>query len=69
MGVTPDCCLVSKILKISPPNDKKELQPFIGLVKFYGRHIKIYAKIFSKNNLRMKGLKFKWRNINTHFNR
>nr|XP_047133853.1 uncharacterized protein K02A2.6-like [Hydra vulgaris] len=38
-GVTPDHNLVNKILQISPPNDKKELESFIGLVNFYGRHI------------------------------
>ena len=37
-GVTSDRNLVSKILKISSPNDKKELESFIGLVNFYGRH-------------------------------
>ena len=43
-GVTPDRNLVSKILKIIPPNDKKELESFIGLVNFYGRHIEKYAE-------------------------
>ena len=43
-GVTPDCNLVSKKLKISPPNDKKELESFIGLVNFYGQHIEKYAE-------------------------
>nr|XP_047142341.1 uncharacterized protein K02A2.6-like [Hydra vulgaris] len=61
-GVTPDRNLVSKILGISPPNNKKELESFIGLINFYGRHIDKYAeKILPLNNLRKKGVTFEWR--------
>nr|XP_047146105.1 uncharacterized protein K02A2.6-like [Hydra vulgaris] len=61
-GVTADSNLVSKILGISPPNNKKELESFIGLINFYSRHIDKYAEIFLPlNNLRKKGVTFEWR--------
>ena len=61
-GVTPYRHLVSKMLKISPSNDKKEIESFIGLVNFYGQHIEKYAeKISFLNNLRKKGVIFEWR--------
>ena len=54
--------MVSKILKISPPYDKKELESFIGLINFYGRHIEKYSqKILPLNSLRKKGVMFEWR--------
>ena len=66
-GVTPDRNLVSKILGINPPKDKKELETFIGLVNFYGRHIQKYAeKILPLNNLRKKGVIFEWKKEHQH---
>ena len=54
--------MVNKILKINPPNYKKELESFIGLVNFYSQHIeKDTEKILPLNNLRKKGVMFEWR--------
>jgi len=44
-GVKPDKQLVQKVLDVRPPENKKELLSFIGLVNFYGRFVEAFSRI------------------------
>ena len=58
-GIRPDQKLVSKIMAVRPPSSKKELDSFIGMVKFYGRYIDRFAeRVEPLNELRRKGRVF-----------
>ena len=60
-GIKPDDKLVSKMLKAKEPKSRKELDAFIGLVNYYGRHINKFAEIMQPlNDLRKKGVPFSW---------
>ena len=62
-GIEPDKKLVNKILNISPPRCRKDVERFLGLANFYHTKISNFAKICEPlNKLRRQGMPFVWRN-------
>lgn len=60
-GITPDPTLVNKILSVKKPQDRKELQSFLGLANFFGRFIKNFSGIIEPlNELRQQNTRFEW---------
>lgn len=56
-GIQPDARLVEKIKSIRRPENKKELESFLGLSNYYGRCISKYAeRIEPLTNLREKSI-------------
>ena len=62
-GIEPDKKLVNKILNISPPRCRKDVERFLGLANFYHTKMSNFAKICEPlNKLRRQGMPFVWRN-------
>ena len=60
-GIEPNSKLVSKVLETKVPQNRKQLDSFVGLVNYYGRHIDKFAELLQPlNDLRKKGVKFVW---------
>ncbi|PAA77815.1 hypothetical protein BOX15_Mlig019617g10 [Macrostomum lignano] len=60
-GVRPDRKLVEKILGVSTPASKKELESFLGMTVYYSRYIKSYSeKTEPLTELRSKKVAFHW---------
>ncbi|PAA85528.1 hypothetical protein BOX15_Mlig018181g1 [Macrostomum lignano] len=60
-GISPDPGLVSKIMEISAPRDRRQLESFLGLCNFFGRFVNNYAHVVEHlNQLRKKGAEFVW---------
>jgi hypothetical protein len=52
---------VEKVLTVSPPRSRKEVEHFIGLVNFYSTKIRNFADICAPiNRLRRNGIPFVW---------
>ena len=59
--MSPDPKLVSKILSIKPPTDRKTLSSFLGMINYYGRYIKNLSDLIEPlAALKEKGVDFKW---------
>lgn len=60
-GIKPDRSLVEKILVVKTPTCKKDVEHFVGLVNFFGRHIKNCADMIEPlNELKRKTVPFEW---------
>lgn len=60
-GIRPDPEIVSKITSCKPPQNKGELESFLGLINFFGRMIKDFARMTQPlNQLRRKDVPFNW---------
>ena len=60
-GIKPDPKHVQKLRDMLPPNSKKEVEQFVGLVTYFGRMIPKYAeKLKPINALRAKNVQFNW---------
>lgn len=63
-GIFPDPDIVSKILSLRSPENKKELESFLGLINFFGRMIPDFAKLTQPlHSLRKKEVPFVWTDI------
>ena len=60
-GLLPDHDKVEAILKAPQPQNREQLESFLGMVQYYGRHV-IELSTFSGplNELRRKEVVFKW---------
>jgi len=60
-GIKPDKRLVDKVLKISRPKTKKELNSFLGLVNFYSKLVPQFANICQPlHRVRKNSVPFYW---------
>jgi len=60
-GIEPDRRLVDKVLNISVPNCRSELEHFLGLANYFGRLIPNFSSIcLPLNHLRKKEVPFTW---------
>ena len=60
-GIKPDSKLVNKILDVKPPSGRKQLNCFLGLVNYFGRHIENFSEILTGfDDLRKGNGVFKW---------
>ena len=60
-GIMPDPDLSRKITSCKPPQDRSELECFLGLINFYGRMIEGFAKLTQPlHKLRKKDVEFHW---------
>ena len=57
-GIFPDERLVKKILCVKKPLNKKKLEKFLGLINFYGKFIKDFAKVILPLSELMKSTVF-----------
>ena len=44
-GISPDERLTNKITKMEKPTNKKELEPFLGLINCYSRYLPRYSEL------------------------
>ena len=62
-GVESNSKHTAKLLQLQSPKNVKEVEPFIGLINFFGRMIPNHAaKIRFINKLRQKDKKLQWTN-------
>ena len=60
-SISPDQALIGKILKITTPTNKKELETFWGLVNFYRQYVPKHMNLIDPfANLRKKNVVFIW---------
>ena len=60
-GLSPDPRKVQAIVEASVPRDVQSLQPFLGLVNFYGRFVPNLSTVLHPlHNLLQKGTAFEW---------
>lgn len=60
-GVRPDPDILSKILSCSPPQNRHELESFLGLINYFGRMVPQFSDLVSPlHRLRKKDVEFVW---------
>ena len=60
-GLRPDPDKVEAILKAPQPQNREQLESFLGMVQYYGRHVPELSTLSgSLNELRRKEVVFKW---------
>ena len=60
-GIRPDPDIAKKIKSFKPPENKAQLESFLGLVNFFGRMIPNFSRIVQPlHHLRKKDVYFKW---------
>jgi hypothetical protein len=61
-GVRPDTKLVEKIKGVKRPMTKRDLESFLGIVNFYGRHLSRFSdRVAPLNELRGRNVPFEWK--------
>ena len=60
-GLTPDPDKVEAVIKAPPPEKREQLESFLGLVQYYGRHVPNLSSLTGPSNeLRQKDAPFQW---------
>ena len=60
-GLRPDHDKVEAILKAAQPQNREQLESFLGMVQYYGRHVPELSTLSGPlNELRRKDVIFKW---------
>ena len=60
-GLRPDPEKVEAILKAPKPQTREQLESFLGMVQYYGRHVPELSTLSGPlNKLRRKEVMFKW---------
>ena len=60
-GLRPDPSKVEAVVKALPPANRKQLESFLGLVQYYGRHVPNLSSLAGPlNEFRKKEVRFEW---------